>query len=74
MDDWIARNHPERRVLPQRRHADEDSSRTGAAIAREEYAKFLVAWKNSDAQRPELAHAREYIGSQKAVATVDKIP
>jgi tetratricopeptide (TPR) repeat protein len=44
------------------------------ATAREEYAKFLVAWKNSDAQRPELAHAREYIGSQKAVATVDKMP
>jgi tetratricopeptide (TPR) repeat protein len=43
------------------------------AIAREEYAKFLVAWKDSDAQRPELAHAREYMGSQKAVATVDKI-
>jgi tetratricopeptide (TPR) repeat protein len=38
------------------------------ATAREEYAKFLIAWKNSDANRPELAHAREYIGSQKAVA------
>ena len=45
-----------------------------AAIAREEYAKFLTAWKNSDAERPELAHAREFVGSQKAVAAVDKKP
>ncbi len=44
------------------------------ATAREEYAKFLTAWKNSDAERPELAHAREYVESQKAVAAVDKTP
>ena len=44
------------------------------ATAREEYAKFLIAWKNSDAERPELAHAREYIGSQKAVVAADKAP
>jgi tetratricopeptide (TPR) repeat protein len=42
--------------------------------AREEYAKFLVAWKNSNAERPELAHAREFVGSQKAVAVIDKNP
>ncbi|HZD45586.1 MAG TPA: tetratricopeptide repeat protein [Acidobacteriaceae bacterium] len=36
--------------------------------ARDEYARFLTAWKNSDANRPELAHAHEYMGSQKVVA------
>jgi tetratricopeptide (TPR) repeat protein len=44
------------------------------ATAHEEYEKFLTAWKNSDANRPELAHAREYIGSQKAVAAADMHP
>jgi hypothetical protein len=44
------------------------------AIAREEYAKFLTAWKNSDANRSELAHARNYMGSQKAVAAADRHP
>jgi hypothetical protein len=40
------------------------------AAAREEYAKFLTAWKNSDANRSELAHARAYVSVQKtAVAT-----
>ncbi|HEX6495423.1 MAG TPA: hypothetical protein VF018_08070, partial [Acidobacteriaceae bacterium] len=42
--------------------------------AREEFAKFLSAWKNSDAEGPELVHAREYNGSQKAVVTADKSP
>jgi tetratricopeptide (TPR) repeat protein len=37
------------------------------AIAREEYAKFLTAWKNSDADRSELTHARAYISAQKTV-------
>jgi tetratricopeptide (TPR) repeat protein len=37
------------------------------AIAREEYAKFLTAWKNSDGNRPELAHARAYVSAQKTV-------
>jgi hypothetical protein len=37
------------------------------AIAREEYAKFLTAWKNSDADRGELTHARAYISAQKTV-------
>jgi Tfp pilus assembly protein PilF len=37
------------------------------ATAREEYAKFLTAWKNSDANRSELAHARAYISAQKTV-------
>jgi tetratricopeptide (TPR) repeat protein len=51
------------------------SEATGnTATAREEYANFLTAWKNSDAERPELAHAREYIGSQKAVVATDKVP
>jgi tetratricopeptide (TPR) repeat protein len=44
------------------------------AVARDEYAKFLAAWKNGDANRPELTHAHEYIGSQKAVAAADTHP
>jgi tetratricopeptide (TPR) repeat protein len=31
--------------------------------AREEYTKFLEAWKNSDASRPELAHARAWLAT-----------
>lgn len=38
--------------------------------AREEYAKFLTAWKKSDADRSELAHARAYISAQKTVVAV----
>jgi tetratricopeptide (TPR) repeat protein len=37
-------------------------------VAREEYAKFLTAWKNSDANRIELAHARAYVSAQNTVA------
>jgi tetratricopeptide (TPR) repeat protein len=37
------------------------------AAAHDEYAKFLTAWKNSDANRPESTHAREYLSSQKTV-------
>jgi tetratricopeptide (TPR) repeat protein len=42
--------------------------------ARDEYARFLTEWKNSDASRPELAHAHEYMGSQKIVAVADMHP
>jgi hypothetical protein len=35
------------------------------ATAREEYAKFLAAWKDSDADRSELTHARAYVAAQK---------
>jgi hypothetical protein len=35
--------------------------------AREEYAKFLAAWKNSDENRPELAHAHAYLAQEKTV-------
>jgi predicted Zn-dependent protease len=38
-----------------------------AAKAREEYAQFLAAWKNSDESRPELAHARAYLAQEKTV-------
>jgi tetratricopeptide (TPR) repeat protein len=38
-----------------------------AAIAREEYERFLTAWKNSDASRPELTHARDYLAANKTV-------
>jgi tetratricopeptide (TPR) repeat protein len=38
-----------------------------ATKAREEYAQFLAAWKNSDESRPELAHARAYLAQEKTV-------
>jgi tetratricopeptide (TPR) repeat protein len=34
-----------------------------ATVAREEYARFLEAWKNGDSSNPELAHAQHYLGS-----------
>jgi len=37
------------------------------ATAREEYERFLSAWKNSDASRPELTHARDYLAANKTV-------
>ena len=37
------------------------------AKAREEYQKFLTAWKNSDVNRPELTHARAYLAADKTV-------
>jgi hypothetical protein len=54
--------------------AQASEAAANTATAREEYAKFLTAWKNSDGNRPELAHAREYIGSQKAVVAADMHP
>jgi tetratricopeptide (TPR) repeat protein len=45
--------------------ASEAAGNTTAAS--EEYTKFLDAWKNSDADRTELAHARAYIAAQKTV-------
>lgn len=35
------------------------------ATARTEYAKFMEAWKNSDPGNPEVAYARNVIGSSK---------
>ena len=37
------------------------------AAAREEYTKFLSAWKTSDANRPELSHARAWLTGQTGV-------
>ncbi|MDQ1452399.1 MAG: hypothetical protein QOK38_2265 [Acidobacteriaceae bacterium] len=51
--------------------AQASEAAANTASAREEYAKFLTAWKSSDASRPELAHAHEYMGSQKVVAAAD---
>lgn len=48
--------------------ASEAASNT--ETAREEYAKFLIAWQKSDADRSELAHARAYISAQKTVVAV----
>jgi Tfp pilus assembly protein PilF len=45
--------------------ASEAASNT--AVAREEYTNFLAAWKNSDASRPELTHARAWLSAQTSV-------
>ena len=37
------------------------------ATALKEYTRFLAAWKNSDADRSELTHARAYVAAQKTV-------
>ncbi|MGA9719224.1 MAG: tetratricopeptide repeat protein [Acidobacteriaceae bacterium] len=42
------------------------------AVAREEYTKFLAAWKNSDAGRPEVSHARAWLSRQTSVVAVKK--
>jgi tetratricopeptide (TPR) repeat protein len=39
-----------------------------AAAARAEYARFVAAWKDGDQGMAEMAHAREYMAGQKAVA------
>lgn len=36
-------------------------------VAREEYTKFLDAWKNSDRSRPEISHARTWLSRQTSV-------
>jgi tetratricopeptide (TPR) repeat protein len=42
-----------------------------SVVAREEYEKFLSAWKNSDANRPELVHARAYLSSPTSVVAAN---
>ena len=42
------------------------------ATAREEFTKFLSAWKNSDASRPELSHARAWLSAQPSVVASRK--
>jgi Tfp pilus assembly protein PilF len=42
------------------------------AVAREEYTKFLAAWKNSDASRPEPSHARAWLSGQSSVVASRK--
>jgi tetratricopeptide (TPR) repeat protein len=39
-----------------------------SATARAEYAKFVDAWKNGDAEAAEMAHARDYLLGQKTLA------
>jgi hypothetical protein len=33
--------------------------------ATQRYQEFLEIWKNADADRPELAHARQFLSTQK---------
>jgi hypothetical protein len=45
------------------------SERAGdASAAKAEYAEFVAAWKNADAQLPQLAHARAYLAEHERVA------
>jgi tetratricopeptide (TPR) repeat protein len=39
-----------------------------AEVARDEYVKFLDAWRNCDAASPELAHAQQYLKGQSVMA------
>ncbi len=41
-------------------------------IARDEYVKFLDAWRNADAAAPELAHAHQYLTGQSVMASVHR--
>lgn len=43
-----------------------------AAKARVEYAEFVEAWKDSDPELPEMAHAREYLAGEKVLASVGR--
>ncbi len=47
--------------------AQASEAANNTAMAREEYTKFLAAWKNSDARRPELTHARAWLSTQTSV-------
>jgi hypothetical protein len=40
------------------------------AKARAEYGEFVEAWKDSDADMPEMTHAREYLAGEKVMASV----
>ena len=46
--------------------ASEQAGDSTAAAA--EYADFLAAWKSADSNLPQLAHARDYLASHKAIA------
>jgi tetratricopeptide (TPR) repeat protein len=46
--------------------ASEQAGDPTAATA--EYADFLTAWKSADSDLPQLAHARNYVASHKAIA------
>jgi tetratricopeptide (TPR) repeat protein len=41
-------------------------------VARDEYVKFLDAWRDGDSGNPELAHAHEYLAGQTVVATLQR--
>jgi tetratricopeptide (TPR) repeat protein len=47
--------------------AEASEAAGNTAVARQEYTRFLAAWKDSDANRSELTHARAYVAAQKTV-------
>jgi tetratricopeptide (TPR) repeat protein len=47
--------------------AQASEAAANTAVAREEYTKFLSAWKNSDASRPEISNARAWLSGQSSV-------
>ena len=47
--------------------AEASEAAGNTAVARQEYTRFLAAWKDSDADRSELTHARAYVAAQKTI-------
>ena len=47
--------------------AEASEAAGNTAVARQEYTRFLAAWRDSDADRSELTHARAYVAAQKTV-------
>ena len=47
--------------------AEASEAAGNTAVARQEYTRFLAAWKDSDANRSELTHARAYVAAQKTI-------
>jgi tetratricopeptide (TPR) repeat protein len=47
--------------------AEASEAAGNTAVARQEYTRFLTAWKDSDADRSELTHARAFVAAQKTV-------
>jgi tetratricopeptide (TPR) repeat protein len=42
------------------------------ATARKEYAEFTTAWKNGDANLPQMTHSQEFLTGQKTQSTATK--
>ena len=54
--------------------AEASEAAGNTAVARQEYTRFLAAWKDSDANRSELTHARAYVAAQKTIVATAAPP